>query len=128
VVRKCNQLDFAQTETVHVADRECDIYELFRDASGLGDNFLIRAAKNRAINKRNRRELSSELLFDYLKAKRDQGKTKITIQVNGKKKYRNAELSIVYRPITMPPPTEQNSKQRWYESTHGVHVRYYGIR
>jgi hypothetical protein len=104
VVRKCNQLDLAQTKTVHIADRECDIYEFFRDASELGENFLIRAARNRSINKRNRRESPSVLLFDYLKAKRAQGKTKISIQVNGKKKYRDAELSIVYRPITMPPP------------------------
>ncbi len=104
VMQKCHQMDFGDTQTVHVADRECDMYEFYRDAVDLGEKVLIRAARNRAINKSRRREDPSTMLFDYLKAKRAQGKVTINIQVNGKKKYRNAELSIVYVPITMPPP------------------------
>ena len=104
VVRKSRQIDFGQTQTIHVADRECDMYEFYRDAVDLGENVLIRASQNRSINKRYRRESPSCLLFDYLKAKKTQGKVTITIQINGKKKYRDAELSIVYVPITMPPP------------------------
>jgi len=111
VVRKCHQFDFNQTRTIHVADRECDIYEFYRDAADLGENVLVRAAKNRSINKRYRRETPSCLLFDYLKAKKAQGKVAITIQVNGKKKYRKAELSIVYQPITMPPPPNKTVKK-----------------
>lgn len=111
VVRKCHQIDFGQTRTVHVADRECDMYEFFRDAVDLGENVLIRASQNRSINKRKRREAPSCLLFDHLKARKAQGKTTLRIQVNGKKKYRNAEVSITYVPITMPPPPNKTVKK-----------------
>jgi hypothetical protein len=111
VVRKAHRLDFGPTKIIHVADRECDIYEFFRDATDLGEHVLVRASKNRSINKRVRRETPSILLFDHLKAKRAQGKAEVTIQVNGEKKYRKAELSIVYRPITMPPPPNKTVKK-----------------
>jgi hypothetical protein len=39
------------------------------------------------------------------------GKVTVTIQVNGKKKYRKAELSIVYKPITMSPPPNKTFKK-----------------
>jgi len=111
VVKKCHRLDFGPTKIVHVADRECDIYEFFRDANDLGEHVLVRASQNRSINKRARREAPSILLFDHLKAKRAQGKVEVTIQVNGKKKYRKAKLSIVYQPITMPPPPNKTIKK-----------------
>ncbi len=111
VVRKLHRFDFGPTKTVHVADRECDIYEFFRDATDLGEHVLVRASKNRSINKRVRREVPSIFLFDHLKEKRAQGKVEVTLQVNGKKKYRKAELSIVYRPITMPPPPNKSVKK-----------------
>jgi len=111
VVRKCHRFDFGQTQTIHVADRECDLYEFYRDAVDLGENVLVRASKNRSINKDKRREIPSCLLFDHLKAKKAQGKVTVTIQVNGKKKYRQAELSVVYRPITMPPPPNKTVKK-----------------
>jgi len=111
VVRKCHRFDFGQTKTIHVADRECDLYEFFRDATDLGEQVLVRASQNRSINKRFRRETPSILLFDHLKAKRAQGKVTVTIQVNGKKKYRKAELSIVYQAITMPPPPNKTLKK-----------------
>lgn len=105
VVRKAHECDLGRTRVIHVADRECDMYEFFRDAAELGENVLIRASQNRSINKRYRREAPKCLLFDHLKAKRAQAKVEVTIQVNGKQgKYRNAELSIVYASITMPPP------------------------
>lgn len=111
VIRKCHRFDFGQTQIIHVADRECDMYEFFRDAATLGENVLVRASKNRSINKRNRREPPSCLLFDHLKGKKAQGKVTVTVQVNGKKKYRKADLSIVYRPITMPPPPNKTVKK-----------------
>ena len=111
VIRQCHQLDFGQTQKIHLADRECDLYEFFRDAVELGENVLVRAARNRAINKTKRREPPTVLLFDHLKAKKAQGKVAVTVQVNSKKKYRQAELSIVYCPITMPPPANKTVKK-----------------
>lgn len=111
VLRKCHGLDFANTQTVHVADRECDMYEFFRDAVDLDEKVLIRAARNRSINKRYRREAPSCLLFDYLKSQRAQTKVTVTVQVNRKKKFRDAELSIVYIPISMPPPPNKTVRK-----------------
>ena len=104
VVKKSHTLDFDKTEIIHVADRECDIYEFFRDAGKIRENVLIRASKNRSINKTYRREAPHCLLFDYLKSKKAQGKMTIDLQVNDKKKFRKAELSIIFAEISMPPP------------------------
>lgn len=43
------------TRIVHVADRECDIYEFFRDAEDLGEKVPIRAARNRSQDGEKRR-------------------------------------------------------------------------
>ena len=111
VVKTCHQIEFGQAHIVHVADRECDLYEFYRDANELQENILVRASQNRSINKRYRRSSPTCLLFDHLKAKKAQGKVTITIQVNRKKKFRQTELSIVYCPITMPPPPNKTIKK-----------------
>ena len=110
-VKKANKIDFGDTEIIHIADRESDIYEFYRDALELGEHFVIRAARNRSINKTNRREPPSTYLFDYLKAKRANGKITMNIQVNGEDKYRKAHLSIIYTTISMPPPPNKTKKK-----------------
>jgi len=37
------------TKVVHVADRECDIYEFLRDAEQVGANYLVRACYDRLV-------------------------------------------------------------------------------
>ena len=96
---------------VHVADREADIYELYRDVVDLKESFIVRASVNRSINKSKRREAPKDKLFDLLERKKAQGKTKVTIQINGKKKYRDANLSIVYSSISIPPPPNKTKKK-----------------
>jgi hypothetical protein len=72
---------------------------------------LIRAARNRSINKDNRRAKPEAHLFDYLKSKRAQGKITINLQINEQKKYRQATLSVIYSPISMPsPPSRTRNK------------------
>ena len=111
VVKHCHELDLNRTRSVHIADRECDMYEFYRDAAELGENVLVRAARNRSINKQHRREPPSCWLFDHLQSKRAQGRVTIRMQVNGKTKYRDTELSIVFRPITLPPPPNKTVKK-----------------
>jgi len=55
IVRLCHGMDFGTSRAVHVCDREGDIYELFRDSHALGEHVLVRAARNRAIDKTKRR-------------------------------------------------------------------------
>ena len=107
VLHHCHALDTGSCETVHVCDREADIYELFRDADSLSEKVLVRAAHNRAINKTHQHETPTDWIFDALSARRAQGRTRVRLQVNGRKKYREASLSIIYLPISMPAPTNR---------------------
>lgn len=115
VIRRCHSLDFGSTRTVHVCDREGDIYELFRDARALGEHVLVRAARNRAIDKEHRREEPSQWLFEKLMRRRAQTRTTVQIQVNGRKKYRDATLSITYLTISMPPPPNRTAPKNGAE-------------
>ena len=104
VVQELAELDFGRTRVVHVADREGDIYEFFRDCAGIGQHVLVRAARDRSINKKRRREMPTEKLFDALRGRRALGKIDVQVQVNGTKKFRRATLSVIHMTFTMPPP------------------------
>ena len=110
-LKKAHAINFGDTRIIHIADRESDFYEFFREGLDLGANVLIRAARNRSINKTNRREAPSEYLFDYLKQKEAQGKIAIKLQVNGTEKYRTANVDIVFTTISMPPPPNKTKKK-----------------
>jgi hypothetical protein len=110
-LKKVSDIDFGDTTVIHVADREADIYEFFREAAELGEHVVIRAARNRSINKAKRRESPSTYLFDYLRKKRAQGKTMVRLQVNAEEKFRNTHLSVIYSKISMPPPPNKTKKK-----------------
>jgi len=107
LIRACHEFDVGGCRMVHVCDREADFYELFRDAASIGEHVLIRVSRNRAINKEKRRDEPTTWLFDELLNRRAQGRTTVRLQVNGRKKYRVATLSIIYTPISMPPPRKR---------------------
>ena len=109
VIRRCAALDTGTARKVHVCDREGDFYELFRDAAALEQHVLVRAARNRAIDKRRRSEPPSAWLFDALVAEPEQGRTTVRVQVNARKKFRSATLSIRRRQISMPPPPNRSA-------------------
>lgn len=105
LIKECTAYDFGKTQTIHVADREGDIYELYRDCLDWNENFLIRASHNRTINKKSRRSESDEKLFEVLENCRSKGIVNVKVassQVG--RKYREAKLSIVYKMFSMPPP------------------------
>lgn len=112
-VKFSNSCDTGNTEIIHVADREGDIYELYRDCSQLNESFLIRASHNREINKTARRKASGERLFDLLESAKPAGV--VTIKVNSARlgqKMRTAKLSVIYKKVSLPPPpnrTKNNS-------------------
>lgn len=107
VIHTCHAMKSGRCRMVHVCDREADIYELFRDAEALGEKVLVRAAHDRAIDKAYQHEPAARRLFEELGARRAQGRTRVTLQVNEGKKYREATLSISYLPISMPAPTNR---------------------
>ena len=108
VIRDVHAMDLGDSRIVHVADREADIYELFRDAAALGEHVLVRACDNRAIDKASRSEKAHCWLFDDLMGRRAQGTTTVNIQVNGRKKFRTAKLSIIHRRISLPAPQSKS--------------------
>ena len=108
VIGDVHAMDLGKSRVVHVADREADIYELFRDAAALGEHVLVRASDNRAIDKASRSEKAHCWLFDDLMGRRAQGTTTVQIQVNAKKKFRSAKLSIIHRRISLPAPTSKS--------------------
>lgn len=98
-------------DVVHIADREGDFYELYRECSKLEAKFLIRASHNRAINKIKRREPCRDKMFDYFRALKPEGSICTDIQVNKETKYRKAVLSIAFKKFTLPPPPSRTVKK-----------------
>ena len=110
-IKFSNSCDTGNTEIIHVADREGDIYELYRECALLDEKFLIRASHNRDINKSVRRGSSDEKLFDSLEATKAAGV--VTIRINSsqpEKKFRKAKLTVIYKKISMPPPHNRTMK------------------
>lgn len=109
-IKFSNSCDTGDSEIIHVADREGDIYELYRECEKLDEKFLIRASHNRDINKTVRRGSSDEKLFDVLESGKPAGT--VTIKINSPqsgKKYRKVKLSIIYKKISMPPPPNRTA-------------------
>ena len=73
-------MDTGNCEVIHVADREGDIYELYRECFKWDEKFLIRASANRSINKKSKSHTSKDKLFDNLLSKKAQGR--VTVKVN----------------------------------------------
>ena len=96
---------------IHVADRESDIYELYRDCDKNNIKFVIRARLNRAINKEKRREKTKEKLFEYFESLPIMFNTEIKLQVNNETKYRTANLSVSFEKFTLPPPPNRTKKK-----------------
>ncbi|ABV84893.1 IS4 family transposase [Rickettsia massiliae] len=103
-IRDINNLNIVDKEIVHIADREADIYEMYKYCDEKNIKFLIRAKENRAINKQKRREKPKYKLFDYFHSLPEMLKTSIKFQINKDVKYREATLSISFAEFTLPPP------------------------
>ena len=103
-IRDINNLDVVDKEIVHIADREADIYELYKYCDKHNIKFLIRAKENRAINKKHRREKPKYKLFDYFYSLPKLLTATIKFQINKDVKYREATISISFSEFTLPPP------------------------
>ena len=81
-IKDINDLNIADKEIVHIADREADIYELYKYCDEQNVKFLIRAKENRAINKNKRREKPKYKLFDYFRSLPEVLTISIKFQIN----------------------------------------------
>lgn len=103
-IRDVNDLNIGDKEVVHIADREADIYELYKYCNEQNINLLIRAKENRAINKKKKREKTKHKLFDYFRSLPEMLVINIKLQVDKDITYREATLSVSFREFTLPPP------------------------
>ena len=66
--------EMKNTKIVTICDREADFYDLYRHCNDINSEFLIRANKNRKVNKRSRfSEATGEKLQDFLKNLKSSG-------------------------------------------------------
>lgn len=116
--------NITQKEIVHIADREGDFYELYRECCEREAKFLIRASHNRAINKINRREPSKDKMFDYFRSLKPEAIITTEIQVNKEKKHRKANLAVAFKKFTLPPPPNRTVNKDG-EKLHNIDL--YGV-
>ena len=88
---------------VTLCDRECDIYEFFELADKIDSPVLVRAGKDRIINKSSRySEKASESLWSYIQGLPSQGEIKVEIPAREQKKGRIATLKLRFGSFNSP--------------------------
>jgi len=94
-MRNSIQNDKNPSRFVTIADREADIYELMLDIEEKKSHFLIRAIRDRDINKRAKRSPSEGKIWEFMEAQDVLGciETKIPQKDHGNKE-RNAKLNV----------------------------------
>ena len=82
---------------IYICDREADIYEFFLEAEDCQQNYIVRSAMNRKLDK------GGTLLQDINQAP-VQCKLKINRPGNGARKKRQAKLNVSWVKLTLKPP------------------------
>ena len=91
-------------KVVTIADREADIYDLMLLADELGTHYLIRASRNRKVNKTSIcSENSGEMVWDCMEKKTVQGQLEIEVPKSEEDPARTAVCSIRFGKIKMLP-------------------------
>lgn len=86
----------ARTTIVHVADRECDIYEFLREAQGQNAKYVIRACYDRNIESDDHASMLGQL-----KSLVPQARIRIDIPTQKRK----AQLDLTFAVVTIRAPT-----------------------
>lgn len=100
---------------VTVCDREADIYEFMRNCLDNQSDFLIRATRNRSINKSSRRAEDHTWLWPHLCKESTVGN--YSIDAKKIKREEDAQVSIRFAKITMNAPANRTQK------AHGKNLR-----
>jgi hypothetical protein len=92
-------------KVVTIADREADIYDLFLLADRLKTHLLVRASQNRKINKTAiHSEISGELLWDFMKKQKIQGRIQVRVPKKEAQAERLAACNIKFGKINVLSP------------------------
>jgi len=124
---KQTKLSFDQPnqKIVTVADREADIYDLFRLVEELDSHFLIRLNHNRKVNKTAiHSAISGEYLWDLMTNSKTQGTIKINVPKNDKHAARQAVCDIKFNHVKVWPPKNYLGSELNKKSPLSLHAIY----
>lgn len=97
---------------VTVADREADIYDLFALAERINTYYLVRASKNRKVNKTAiHSEISGDFLWDLMDDVAVSGKIEINVPRKGDEPKRKACCRVKYTKVSVLPPRHYKGKK-----------------
>ncbi len=104
-LRKTNNIiDPTQTETITVCDREADIYDFFELAHNLNSAVLVRACRDRAVNRKSRYpEKGEQKLWAFIKSSHCAGTVEVEVPVKDNKPKRTARLEVRFGKFMMNP-------------------------
>jgi hypothetical protein len=98
--------------TVTVADREADIYDLFLLAEEIGSHFLIRASHNRKVNKSAvHSDISGEMLWDFMSRQKIEGEIQVNVPAKDDQPKRVASCQVKIGKIKLLPPRSFKASQ-----------------
>jgi hypothetical protein len=113
-LREVTSLPTEKTTTVvHVADRECDIYEFLREAHGINAKYLIRACQDRRLE-----SSESAHIQEHLKTLQPQA----LIELDVPTQKRQATLEVRFSSITLKAPSRIAKVERLPVDCWVVHV------
>lgn len=90
---------------VNVGDREADIYDLFRLASGMKSKLLVRASWNRGV------EHDEKYLWEHLEAQDVSATLEMVVPLKKQKKTRTATIEVRFAPVTICAPRKRRHKE-----------------
>jgi len=103
-LERSNSLGLEDTKIVTICDREGDIYELFELACRKNQSVLIRASRNRVVNKKSvYSKKTGQKLWDLAKSFSCQGELEVSIPARDTNPARNAVLEIRFGDFRMNP-------------------------
>lgn len=102
-LNKTNDIDLPQTEVVTVCDREADIYDFFELAHNLNSAVLVRACRNRTVNKESKYSQDKQNLWKLVQSFSCTGTIEVEIPARDNKPKRTAYLEVRFGKFMMNP-------------------------
>jgi hypothetical protein len=93
-------------QLINVGDREADIYDLFKYASGLTSQLLVRGSWDRCVDH------EENHLWPYLEAQPVAATLEITVPHKKSRKLRTATAQLRYASVTIRPPRARRDKEK----------------
>ncbi len=112
LIRSDDAMKSTNTQVITICDREADMYDFFEAANSAQSSVLVRACKDRLINKTSRYSRKNrETLWGFIKILTSQGKIQVEIPARQDKEGRLATLDLHFGSLIMNP-SQNNIRHR----------------